>query len=132
MARLTGKPALEVVRGIEDEADVVIEVEDGRTIGHRDEARRRRPGAVEMLMPGVERDREHGTGLPLETDPVAGIVPYARCPAAIEHKNHLLIKLALRRKLVAGRNFAHVAIVGDARCLVVDEHALAVAPPPRL
>src|SRR5437899_2483570 len=39
--------------------------------------------------------------------------------------------LALRRKLCAGRNFAHIAVVRGPRRFVVDEHAGAAAPRPR-
>src|ERR1043165_4718849 len=85
-----------------------------------------------MLVPGVERNGEHGARLPLERDPVAGIVPHRRRAAAVEGEDHLLVELALRRELAAGRDLADVAVVRGARRLVVDEHALAAAPRPRL
>src|SRR5258705_6040412 len=88
--------------------------------------------AVEVLMPGVERDRKHGARLPLEADPAAGVVPDGRRSAAIERQDHLLVELALRGKLSSGRNFAHIAVVGRARCLMVDEYAGAPAPRPGL
>ena len=97
-----------------------------------DEARRLLAGAVEVLVPGVERDGEQGAGLPFEGDALAGIVPHAGRAAPIEDQDHLLEELALRLELLARRDLAHVAVVGGARGLVVDEDAAAAAPCPRL
>ena len=131
IVRLAGEAVLEVVGRVEDEMDVVIHVDDRRAIGHRDVARRRGAGAVEMPVPGVERDREHRAGLPLERDTIAGVVPHRRRSAAVEHEDHLLVELALRLERAARGNFAHVAVVRGARRFVVDENAVAAAPRPR-
>src|SRR5207253_10140107 len=40
--------------------------------------------------------------------------------AAVEHVDHLLVQLALRREALAGRDLAHVAIIGGARRVVVE------------
>jgi hypothetical protein len=85
-----------------------------------------------MLVPGVERDREQGAGLPLEGDAGTGIVPHRGGAAAVEHKDHLLEQLALRRELAGRRDLADIAVVRGPRRLVIDEDAMAAAPRPWL
>ena len=104
----------------------------GGRVGHRDVAHPLLAGAVEMLVPGVERDREDGAGLPLEGDALAGVVPHAGRAAAVEDQDHLLVELALRRELAARRDLADIAVVGEARGVVVDVDAAAAAARPRL
>ena len=77
-----------------------------------------------MLVPAVERDREDRARLPLEGDARAGIVPDRGRAAAGEDHDHLLEQMMARLQLLAGRDLADVAVVGGARGLVVDEHAL--------
>src|SRR5262249_49452229 len=84
--------------------------------------------AVEMLMPGIERDGEHSAGLPLERDAIAGVVPHCRRAAAVECQDHLLVELALGRERSARGNFAHIAVVRGARGFVVDERPAGAAP----
>ena len=127
---LAGEAVGEIGRHVEDEIDVVIHVDDGGRVGHRDIADALLAGAVEMLMPGIERDGEDGAGLPFEGDALAGIVPHAGRAAAVEHQDHLLVQLPLRRELAARRDLADVAVVRGARGLVVDEHALAALARP--
>src|SRR5439155_20382784 len=104
----------------------------GRRIGDGAVERRRRPGAVEALVPAVERDGEHRARLPLEGDATALVVPHRGRAAAVEHQDHLLEQLPLRLELLAGRYFAHVAVVGGARRLMIDVDAAAAAPCPGL
>src|SRR5579864_8346807 len=85
-----------------------------------------------MLVPAIERDREHGAGLPLEGDAVAGIVPHCGRAAAVERENHLLIELALRLEPAAGCDLADIAVVRGARGLMIDEYTAPAAPHPRL
>ena len=132
VVRLAVEAVLEVVGRVEDEIDVVIEVHHRRRIGDADIARRLLPRAVEMLVPAVERDREHRARLPLEGDALAGVVPDAGRAAAVEDQDHLLVELALRLELLAGRDGADVAVVRDARGVVVDEDAAAAAARPGL
>ena len=63
---------------------------------------------------------------------LAGVVPDRGRTAAVEHVDHFLEQLALRRELSRRRDFAHVAVVGGARRLVIDEHAAPAAPRPGL
>ena len=70
--------------------------------------------------------------LPLERDAPAGVVPHRGRPAAVEDVDHLLVQLALRRQLLARRDLAHVAVVRRPRRIVIQEHAAAAAPRPRL
>src|SRR5262249_55548044 len=98
----------------------------------RDEAGGLGAGGVEVLVRGVERDREDRALLPLEGDLRALVVPHAGRAAAVEDVDHLLEELALRRELLAGRDLADVRVVRRARGVVVEEDALAAAARPRL
>ena len=129
---LAGEALLEVVLGVEDEVDVLVEVDDRRRIGDRHVARRLAAGAVEVLVPAVERDGEQRAGLPFEGDALARVVPHRGGAAARQHQDHLLEQLPLRRELLARRDLADVAVVRGARGLVVDVDARAAAPRPRL
>ena len=85
-----------------------------------------------MLVKSVERNRENSAGFPFKRELLALVVPHARRAATLQHQHHFFKQLALGLKLSAGRNLAHIAIVGGARGLVVDEHALAAATRPGL
>ena len=63
---LAGETILEVVFGVEDEFDVLVEIDHRRRVGHRDVAHRLPAGAVEVLVVAVERNGEQGAFLPLE------------------------------------------------------------------
>ena len=52
-------------------------------------------------------------------------------PRPDEDHDHLLVEMMLRLELLAGRDLADVAVVGGARGLVVDEHALGAVAAPR-
>jgi len=67
---------LEVVLGVEDELDVLVEVDHRRRVGDGDVARRRLAGTVEVLVPAIERNGEHRARLPLEGDAPALVVPH--------------------------------------------------------
>ena len=79
---LAGEAALEIVPVIEHEIDIVIEIDHGRRVGHRDVAHHLLARAVEMLVPAIERDGEDRACLPLEGDASAGIVPHGGGTAA--------------------------------------------------
>src|SRR5262245_63997196 len=95
-------------------------------------ARLRLAGAIEVLMPAIERNGEHRARLPLEGDAPALVVPHGGGAAAVEHQNHFLEQLSLRLKLLAGRDLADITVVGGARRLVIDVDAGAAAPRPGL
>ena len=132
VVRLTGEPPDEVVRGVEHELGLVVEVDHRRHVRRRHEPGRHRAGAVEVLVPGVQRNGEHRARPPLEGDLLAGVVPHRGGPVPGQHQDHLLEQLSLRRQLLACRDLAHVAVVGGPRCFVVDEHAAPAAACPRL
>ncbi len=117
--------------GAKHEVDVLVEIDDRRGVGHRHVAGSLAARAVEVLVPGIERNGEQGAGLPLEGDAAAGIVPHRGRAAAVEHQDHFLEQLALRRQFLPRRDLAHIAIVRGSRCFVVDEDALAAPPRPR-
>ena len=129
---LAVEAVLEVVVAAEDEVDVLVEVEHRRRVGDADIARRVLARAVEVLVPAVERDREQRAGLPLEGDALACVVPDRGGAAAFEDQDHLFEQLPVRLELLAGRDLHDVAVVGDARGVVVDEHRIAAAPRPGL
>src|SRR5262249_47959752 len=114
------------------EADVVIEFDHRRRVGHGDVAHTLVTRAVEVLVPAIERDGEDRARLPLKGDASAGIVPHRGGTAARQHQDHLLEQVVLRFELLAGRDLTDVAVIGGARGFVVDEHALAALARPRL
>src|SRR5579883_1266830 len=129
---LAVETALEVVVATENVIDVLVKIDHRRRIGDRHIPRRLLSGAVEMLMPSVERNGEQRPRLPLEGDALALVVPHGGRAAAVENEDHLLVELPMRLELLAGRNLHHVAVVGDARSVVVDEDRIAAAPRPWL
>ncbi len=132
VVRLAVEAALEVVLGAEDEIQVLVEIDDDRRVGHRDEPRRIAARAVEVLMHAVQRNGEQRAGLPLEGDALAGVVPHRGRAAARQDHDGLFEQLPLRRQGLARRDLADVAVVRGARRLVVHEHAGAAAPRPGL
>ena len=130
--RLAGEAVLEVVFGVEDEIDVLVEIDHRRRVGDGDVARRLLAGAVEMLVVAIERNREQRAVLPLEGDAGAGVVPHRGRAAAAQHQDHLLVELAVRDQALARRNFHHVAVVRGARGVVIEEHGIAAAARPGL
>ena len=129
---LAVEAALEVVVAAEDEVDVLVEIDHRRRVGDADIARDVLAGAVEVLVPAIERDGEQRAGLPLEGDALALVVPHRGGAAAFEDQDHLLEQLPVRLELLAGRDFHDIAVVGDARGVVIDEHRIAAAPRPGL
>ena len=121
----------EVVLGVEDEVHVAEGVHDDGRIRHGHIARRLRARAVEMLMPGIERNREDRPCLPLERNLPARVVPDRRRSAAVKHVDHFLEQLPLRLELSAGRDLADVAVVRRAGGVVVQDDAFAATPRPR-
>src|SRR5262249_52672409 len=101
-------------------------------VGDGDVARRLLAGAVEVLMPGVQRNGKKRAGFPFEGDAFAGVVPDGRRTATIKNENHLFEQLALRREVPPRRDLADVTVVRRARRLVIDEHGGATAPRPWL
>src|SRR5262249_31185357 len=89
--RLAIEAAGEIALGVEDKIDVAIKVEHLRAKGGRNIARRLLAGAVEMLVPAIERNGEHGAFLPLERHARAGVIPHAGRPAPAQHKDHFVV-----------------------------------------
>src|SRR2546430_14292302 len=77
------------------------------------------PRAVEMLGPGIERNSEDRPRFPLEADALPGLVPDRGRAAAVEHVDHLLVQLPLRREALAGRDLADIAVVRGTRRVVI-------------
>src|SRR5207302_10235491 len=112
IVRLAVEAVLEVVVAAEDEVEVLIEIDDRRRVRNSDIAGRLRARAVEMLMPGVERNREQGACVPLKGDALAFVVPDRRRTAAFEDQDHLLIELPVRPQFSAWRYRHHLAGLG--------------------
>ena len=132
VVRLAVEAVIEVVPRVEHEVEVTEGVDDDRRIGHGDEACGVLAGAVEVLVPGVQRNRKERARLPFEGDLLPGVVPHGRGPASVEHVDHLLEQLTLRSELLARRDLADVAVVRRARRIMVQEHAAPAAPRPGL
>jgi hypothetical protein len=130
--RLAVETVLEIVRHIEDEIRIVVEVHHRRTVGHRDVARGLGSRTVEMLMEAIERDREHRARLPFEADALALAVPDRGRTTSFQHQHHLLEQLALGRERFPRRNLADIAIVRSARGFVIDIDTAPAAPRPGL
>ena len=127
-----GEAVDEIVPVIEHEIDVVVEVDDRGRIGNGDITHRFLARSVEVLVPAIERDGEDRARLPFEGDAGTGVVPHGGRTAAGQDQDHLFEQMMLRLELAARRDLADVAVVGGARGLVVDEHALAALARPRL
>ena len=88
VVRLAVEALREVVGRAEDEVDVVVEVDDRRGVGRRDEPRDLGARAVEVLVVGVQRDGEQRARAPLEGDLGAGVVPHLGGAVAGEDQDH--------------------------------------------
>ena len=130
--RLAVEALFEVVVGVEDKIEIAEGVDDDRRVGHGDVARGVPARAVEMLVPGIERNSEDRPRLPLEADALSGLVPDRGRAAAVEHVDHLLVQLPLRREALPGRDLADIAVVRGTRRVVIQENRPASPPRPGL
>ena len=93
--------------GVEHEALVMEGVHHQRQVGGGNEERALAPAAVEVAMPGVERDREQAARAPFEALLAAvGEFDLGRA-GAFEDADHVLVEVALRRGRAARRQVEH-------------------------
>ena len=128
----TGETAFEVHGRVEYEFGFFEDVHDRRQVRDRDEPYRFPTRAVEMLVPGVHRNGEQRSRLPLERGTLPGVVPDHGGPAPGKNHDHLFVELALLGQLAAGFDLADIAVIGRSRGVVVDVDGAAVASRPWL
>src|SRR5262249_53778868 len=122
----------EAVIAVEDELGITEQVDRTRRTCHADEAHRLSAGCVEMLVPGVQRDREQRAWPPFEARFRAIVVPHGGCAVALEDVDHLLVERVLRRSFLTRAELQQVAVVRGVRGIVVDEATQRVTPRPWL
>ena len=123
---LIGGAALEFVVVVEDEFDLVGEVEVDGEVGDGGEAGRFGPGAVEVLVLGVEGNAEEGARAPLEGVLGAAGELDGGGAAAGDDVDELVVHVALRVQLTAGQDLGDVGVAEVAAASQV--HVGAVAP----
>ena len=122
---------LEVGVRVEHEVQVVEEAHHGRRGGDRDVAGRLLAAAVEVLVPGIERDGEEAAGVPLEGLLVVIVDPDVRRAPPRDDVAELLVHVVLRLGLAAGADLDHVRVVGQVVVRYVDDDAAAALALPR-
>ena len=80
-----------------DKVDVVKELHHKGCVGHGKISYRLAAAAVEMLVTGVQGDREQTSGLPLESMLFPLVLPNGRCPMALGYIDGLFIEVPLRK-----------------------------------
>src|SRR6185312_12193897 len=122
----------EVERIVEDEAVVAEETHHLRRIRDREIARGLGP-CIEVLIPGVERDREHAARLPLEGLRRLTIEPDTRRAAAGHHVRVLFVEVPLGLGVLAWSDLDQLGIARQSalRKLQIDERAGAAFARPR-
>src|SRR5581483_4096894 len=98
--------------------------------GHGQKAGGLAAGAVEMLVPGVERNGEQAARGPLERLLLLPLVPYGGAATAGKDVGELFIQVPLRSELFPRRNFAHVGGVELAGTVELDLHGVAAGASP--
>src|SRR5215467_275714 len=97
----------EPVRVFHNEIVAMKHIEDRRSVGHGHVTNGFRSGAVEMLMPNIERRRKQAAALPLEGCRFRA-VPYRRCPAAAQNKYQLFEQMPLRLGRFSSTDLANI------------------------
>ena len=87
-------------------------------------------GAVQVLVPDVQRDGEDTPLLPLERRAAVRVVADERRAPALQNVDVLLEEVLLRGHLAAGRDLRDVGVVRAAVAVEVDVRAEAVEPGP--
>src|SRR4051794_21956477 len=108
-AEMVGRalPLGKVILVVEDEAFVVEQVELQTEVVHGSQTRMLAAAGVEVLIAGVERQREQALWAPLETV-LAAVAGLDRGAAvAGEHVHDLLVEMLLRGSLRAGLEIEH-------------------------
>ena len=109
---------------VEHEIDVVVEVEHRGAVGHRDEAHHSWPEPLKCWYQQLSGMAKIEPAFHSKVMRAPALFHTVVEPRPVEDHDHLLEQMMPRLQLLAGRDLADVAIVGSARGLVVDEHAL--------
>src|SRR4051812_1899141 len=84
-----------------------------------------------MLVPGVRRDREQASGLPLEGLRLLPVVPDPAGPVAGQDIDGLFVKMPLRFRLAARHDLDQVRIVFQYVIWNIDDRAASSLAEPR-
>jgi hypothetical protein len=98
---------------LKNKVRVVEKIHHERSVGHGEVASGLRAAAIEVLVPGIERNGEEASGLPFERMLPSLALPYGRRPSAAGDINHFLVEMPLRFEFSAGRDFTDIGV----RCL---------------
>src|SRR5262245_8502751 len=104
-----------------NESQVVEQVHHERRIGHGKISGRGSTLPVEVLVVGVEGNRKEAAGMPFKGVLFAISLPYGSRSMPVEDINHLFVKMLLLFQLFPRRYLAHVAVVGAAGAVEIDE-----------
>src|SRR5262245_33795255 len=122
----------EITRGIENEIGIVKKIENDRHAVDGEKSRRLVPLAVEVLVPGVERQGEQTAVLPFKGLLRSLVVPNSRRTASLENKNQVFIKMSLRVCVFARSYLQNVSPGCPFRAFHVDEGSFSSGSVPRL
>src|ERR1051325_2352662 len=117
---LAGIAVRETVVAIKNKIDVVVEIQDGWRVGHRQKTYRFVALAVEMLIPGVQWRRKKRAFAPFEALALPALLPNRRRAAAADNVNQTFEQMLLRLKRLAGRNFADITIIDALGALEIE------------
>ena len=119
------EPVSKVARRVKDKIGIMEEIENDRHAIHGEKPRRLVARAIEMLIPGIERQGEKTPLLPIKGLLRAPIIPNGCCAPAFEDINHVFIEMPLGIEGLPRRNLAHVSTGRSFRAFHVDERTIA-------
>ncbi len=85
-----------------------------------------------MLVPGVQREGEETTFLPLEMVFSLPFIPYAGASAPFEDIDQVFVKMLLGLELTSGRDLANIGCVHVPRAVQLDHNTAATSALPGL
>src|SRR3989442_1674110 len=115
---------------VENEIEIVKQVHHERRAGYGKKPDRGVSLPIEVLVLGVQRNREQAARMPFEGVLPAVFLPYGSGSMSVQNIDHLFIKMFLRFQLCSRRDFAHITVVGSAGAFKVDKrsHAAFIIP----
>src|SRR5437899_2448423 len=115
---------------VENEIEIVKQVHHERRAGYGKKPDRGVSLPIEVLVLGVQRNREQAARMPFEGVLPAVFLPYGSGSMSVQNIDHLFIKMFLRFQLCSRWDFAHITVVGSAGAFKVDKrsHAAFIIP----
>jgi hypothetical protein len=121
----------EVTRRVENKIGVMKQVEDNRHAIDGKEASGLAPLAVEVLIPGVERQRKKASLMPFEGLLRSLVIPNGGRAPPFENINHIFIEMLLGIQALPRGNLAHVSARRSFSTLHIDEGTVSSDSVPR-